>query len=364
MTSKVVRHPDALAKHVIRRRYWIALASAVFVGSATVPVVGYAQDEPMFEKLRSTFQQEYLSIGILVQTVADFQIERSFPGANGFSVANARINLFGNLDGGFSYLFTTNFVSSPAILDARASYIVMPEIVISFGQFKAPFSAEFLIYAGSIDFVNRSQVVTALAPGRQVGFQLGGELVRDKLSYYAGVFNGNGIAPNANDANDFLYVGRVMVSPIGTPAEPHSGYLGVGLNVSYSVDSDATFVGGLLPHFSGTRVLLGGDFLLVSGPLQFSGEVIASRFRSTSASPHEPYGFHATVAHRVGDRAQVLLRFDGFFADGLQDDSRLVVLGANYWPSQSTELQVNYIVPPAGAGFKNHQLLVNAQLGF
>lgn len=80
-----------------------------------------AQEEPLFEKLKDTFQQEYLKIGILLQTVGDYQGERSFAGSNGFSVANARVNLYGNLDDGFSYLFTTSFVSNVAILDAVVS---------------------------------------------------------------------------------------------------------------------------------------------------------------------------------------------------------------------------------------------------
>jgi hypothetical protein len=328
------------------------------------PVAGHAQEEPAFEQLKSTFQHEYLNIGMLVQTVADFQIERTFPGNNGFTIANARLNLFGSLDGGFGYLFTTNFATSPAILDAMVSYRVIPELTISAGQFKSPFSAEFLVYAGSIDFVNRSQVVTALAPGRQIGLQIGSELVQDDLSILAGVFNGNGTFGSGNDGGNFLYVGRVIVSPIGTPVEPASGYLGMALNAAVSKDTDATLVNGLLPEFSGTRLLLGADFLYASGPVQLSGEVIYSQFQDTNGMRHRPFGFHLTSGYRVSKRAQVLLRLDSFYADGLNDDSHLAIVGFNLWPTTVTELQMNYIVPTYGTGFKNHQLLVNAQLGF
>ena len=94
-----------------------------------------------------------------------------------------------------------------------------------------------------------------------------------------------------------------------------------------------------------------------------SGEGIYSRFRGGDGSRHDPYGYHATTGYRLGPRSQVLLRLDSFFADGLRENSHLIIAGYNLWPTQVTELQINYIVPASGAGFKNHQLLVNAQLG-
>ena len=77
--------------------------------------------------------------------------------------------LSGELDNGFGYLFQTNFTDWPAILNAQIKYRFSGTVAMSAGQFKAPFSYEFLTYGGSIDFVNRATMVTALAPGRQVG---------------------------------------------------------------------------------------------------------------------------------------------------------------------------------------------------
>ncbi|MBE0557502.1 MAG: hypothetical protein IH628_09750, partial [Proteobacteria bacterium] len=246
----------------------------------------------------------------------------------------------------------------------NVSYRVLPALAVSAGQFKTPFSAEFLTYAGSIDFVNRSQVVTALSPGRQIGVQLGGEIAKNELSYLVGVFNGNGISTNGNEGDNFLSVARVMINPIGIASQPQSGFLGLGVNAAHSKETDATLAGGLLRGFTGTRVLVGGDILFVSGPVYLSAEFIYSRLRSIDRSSRDPYGFHATAGYRVAERSQLLLRVDSFAADGLQEDSHLVIAGYNFWPTQVTELQINYIVPTIGAGFKNHQLLVNAQLGF
>jgi hypothetical protein len=68
------------------------------------PLQTRAQDEPLFDELMSALKQKHLSVGLLLQAGTDFQIERSFPGNNGFNISNARIDVSGELDGGFGYL--------------------------------------------------------------------------------------------------------------------------------------------------------------------------------------------------------------------------------------------------------------------
>ena len=82
-------------------------------------VPAQSQDEPLIEKLRATFQKEYFSMGLLLQTVADFQTERSLPGYNGFSIANFRLKIYGELDKNFGYFVQANFINLPGLLDAK-----------------------------------------------------------------------------------------------------------------------------------------------------------------------------------------------------------------------------------------------------
>ncbi|MDA0329929.1 MAG: hypothetical protein O2958_13090 [Gemmatimonadetes bacterium] len=51
------------------------------------------------------------------------------------------------------------------------------------------FSRELLTFALAIDFVNRSRVVDALAPGRQMGVQVGGR-VGTGANWSIGTFSG------------------------------------------------------------------------------------------------------------------------------------------------------------------------------
>ena len=144
----------------------------LLLGLAGAPALWSQQSQaPDDQNMVRAVKKDYCSLGFLVQSVADFQPERTLVGSNGFSIANVRILVSGRLQGSFGYLIQTSMIKSPALLDAKVYYEFSPAFAMDFGQFKAPFSAEYLIYAGNIDFVNRSQVVSALAPGRQIGLQ-------------------------------------------------------------------------------------------------------------------------------------------------------------------------------------------------
>ena len=61
---------------------------------------------------------------------------------------------------------------------------------ITGGKFKLPVSPEWMTTAAKIDFIERSLVVDALAPGRDWGVQVGGDVKR--VTYFLGVFEGDG----------------------------------------------------------------------------------------------------------------------------------------------------------------------------
>ena len=309
-------------------------------------------EEPLYDELVRRFKTKPLSLGLVAQAVADVQFDRP-TGGNGFSLANARLSVRGTLDHGFSYVVQAGFTSDPVILDARISYAFSPAFIIDAGMFKAPFSAELLISTPSIDFVNRSQVVSTLAPGRQVGVGFRGQTPSGVLRYRAGIFNGNGRQLSGNDNNAFLYAARLVVVPMLT-----SGNIEIGGSIAYSEDD--------LPAFSGTRLLVGGDFRWTYQRLLLSGEAIYADVDFENGSQRQPFGYQATVGYMIRpDRHQVLTRLDVMDFDN-PAAARLpfVVLGYNFWPSQPFEIQVNYLVPANDADFGNHQVLVNFQVAF
>lgn len=312
--------------------------------------------EPLADKLRETFQKPYLSLGFVLQVVGDIQPERSLSGNNGFNISNMRISLNGELDRQFGYMLQTNFINSPAVLDAKLYLRLNQNTTLQAGLFKAPFSKEFLVAAESIDMVNRSQVVSQLVPGRQIGMQLG--IKNDVLEVDAGLFNGNGYGDNGNDNNDLMVVGRLTVSP-----QLENAKLEAGLNGAISNDRNVRVAGD---RFRGQRMLLGGDIRFEQNKLLLAGEYIYAALDSSGPAAQEvnPRGFHVTAGYMVIPDHQFLLRWDQFDADKRDTVSKYLIFGYNYWPTSLTELQLNYLIDTDQSEFNAHQLLINVQVAF
>jgi len=345
------------------------LISTVIVMLTTFQVqIGVTQEstEPDLSAFKKYFKNDYFSIGAIMQFVFDYQNERVTTGQNGFNIANMRLQLKGEFDGGFGYFFQTNFTSSTTILDANMYYKISPQFIFQIGQFKAPFSQEFLIPAPDIDFVNRSQIVSSLAPGRQIGFQLSGQLPNETICYSFGFFNGNGFVTNNNDDNNFLYAGRLKFSPKISDSESSS--LDIGVNAAYSQDTAANLVGGLLSGFAGNRLLIGSDVRLIYEKILLSGEYIYANLEAdTNITAIKPSGFHATAGYMFTEKMQMLVRWDSFELknfNSLNTKSDLLILGINYWPTGVTEIQLNYIIDTDHSDLKYNQILINAQIVF
>ncbi len=324
------------------------------------------KEEPVLQEYRSHFKKDYFTVGALMQFVFDFQDERTLSGNNGFSVANARLKLNGEFDSGMGYFLQTKFDASPAILDAYMSYRVRKALTLRMGQFKTPVSAEYLISASDIDFVNRARAVSALAPKRQIGVQAGGELLDNKLNYAISISNGNGTASNNNDNGDFLYAGRVEIFP-GLFDEDGNRGLEVGLNAAFSRDGDTDLVGGEITGFSGERTLLGFDARFNFRGFLLAAEYINAALKPESGEEITPDGFYVTAGYMVRNNLQLLARWERFDADGLGGQNEppdWMVAGVNFWPTGVTEVQLNYIVDMDELDPGKNQLLINAQVAF
>lgn len=336
----------------------------------------FAQEEKNIEKFLDQYHNEFFNIGLTFQSVADFQSVRTDAGSNGFSIANFRLRLFGKMDYGISYFFQSNFINTPSILDARLNYNADDSWMISTGQFKAPFSAEFLIPADAIDFVNRSQVVSVLSPGRQIGlqsvFDFSVSSIQVKLS--AGIFNGNRPSANINDNNDLLYAGRMEA---GLNQIQSSDNITIGLNYAYSRDTGLEFASILNSadtdyYFTGKRKLFGLDGRIKSGNLLLAGEYLFGEFTGSIHKSDKiklynslnPFGYYVTLGYNFDPRWQVLGRTEKYSPGADLIESKYYIGGINFWPTKVTEIQINYIIDPDKDAQKYHRLLLNSQISF
>ncbi|MGM0547375.1 MAG: porin [Bacteroidota bacterium] len=323
----------------------------------------HAQDksDSDFDAFQEHFQKDYFTVGGLLQTVGDYQFERA-SGENGYSVGNARLQVKGVFDGKFGYQLQTNFINSPAVLDANVHYTASPYFSLKAGLFKSPFSYEYLTGAAAIDFVNRSSVVNQLVPKRQVGMQVYGSLDEGRFKYSGGMFNGNGFGRNENADGNFLYSARLEANS-GVENHTVDGLM-VGLNASYEQSDEVSSGGGVLSGVEGEQLLLGADTRIIYDKMMLAGEFIYSTVNDDDLmDQYNPFGYYVTGGYYVTPKAQLLARWDYFESDVLGTDSESIIGGINIFPSEVSEVQLNYIYPiEEGVDFS--RILLNLQIAF
>lgn len=339
----------------------IVRTPGILMGLALCAAPQLVAQDSLLTELKHRLQSPAFTVGALLQVVGEYQNEQS-GGQNGITIPNMRLRLSGELDGGFGYLLHTNFASAPAILDAEVHYRLTDGLVVQAGQFKAPFSRELLTGAGDLDFIERSRVVGALAPGRQLGIEARGRLAGRAVEYAVGGFNGNGTA-RSNDDDRLLGVARLAWWALGSEAGARRR-LEFAANLGYSHDSNVR-LGPLAAGFRGHRTVWGGDFRYTDGRWLVAAEVVGARLRfdSTGAVTH-PHGWQATLGFNVTRKVQLLTRWDALRSDGLSADGDLLVLGLRAWPTGAIQFRLDDLIDTDHAALKHHRLLAGAQFGF
>jgi hypothetical protein len=186
------------------------VAIHILLGMAILPGAGSGQEtgEPIYDELMALVTQDALTIGTLFQAVVDPSIDSDDAQSANISVAAARLLMGGVLDNGFRYFLQTNFAASPSVLDARVGWVYDDQFGVWAGRFKTPFNQELIDYAGSIDLVNRSRVVSQLGTDRQYGVQIATRVGIATLQL--GGFTGPNAAPSGED---LAGVARVAIVP-------------------------------------------------------------------------------------------------------------------------------------------------------
>ena len=165
----------------------------------------------------------------LVQTDGRFFLSDSaVPVTNTFFIRRARPILEATVGKYLEFRVQPDFGQGTTVLfDAYTDVKIAPAFAVRAGKFKPAVDLERYQAASDIVFAERA-LATNLAPNRDVGLQLSGDLGSGAFTWQAGVFNGvpdlgNGDG-DASDAKDFA--GRVFFQPFKTGT---LGGLGVGV---------------------------------------------------------------------------------------------------------------------------------------
>src|SRR5438309_6533268 len=173
-----------------------------------------------------------------------------------FRLRRARINLTGEYAEMFDFKIEGDFANSDGISSNRTAFSgtdifvnwhQFPEAQIKIGQWKAPFGLEQITPDTTLYMIERSLPTGAITPERQLGVQLWGKPFtsvwpdqKDLLTYYAGIFNGNGRNTSLNDNNNFMYVGRLESTLFKSKIWGQESFLKLGADVLNSRDDKGT----------------------------------------------------------------------------------------------------------------------------
>lgn len=164
----------------------------------------------------------------------------------------ARIFAEGSLTAGFSYRIMAEYesggtASTAATVSLRDAYIrwTRGDFSVTAGQYKTPFSPEYITSITQIETADRSTVVDSLATKRDIGV-MGQYTYGSYLTVQGGIFNGEGQNRIVNVDSSSLVVGRVAVRPLAVVTIGGNVAAYAGDSTRYGVDADIEYRGAAL----------------------------------------------------------------------------------------------------------------------
>lgn len=313
-------------------------------------------------------KEKKFSLGGYIQGQAEFgdAPDARFPAGDRLYLRRARVTLKGSFAEHFDFNLTTDLspntlgsVSASRVqaVDALVVWNKYDTANLTFGQFKTPYGYEQLLPDTKVLTVERSLPNDQLTLSRQLGAMVSGRVLNKKLTYAAGLFNGNSINTSANDNDQFLYVGRVA----GTVLEAKAAVLSLGTNAFTTRDTGAAF--------TGRRSGLGLDAQAVFGRAGINAEYLRTHFDRSTGTDSDAQGWSVLgTVYLVPKTVQALVRYESYDPNRAVagDDSTLWTLGLTYLlKGDDLKFSVNYLLgDPAGTLSAQGRLLTRMQVIF
>jgi phosphate-selective porin OprO/OprP len=207
-----------------RRGAWV-LGAGLLIGRAGAAADGFT--------VESADGESWLRITAYAQADGRFLLGDAEEAAiDTFLLRRVRPILQATLARRFDVAVVPDFGGGQAVLqDAYVDARLAPAFRLRAGKFKAPFGLERLQSGSNLLFVERA-LPTSIAPNRDVGIQVHGEVARGRLAYALALQNGapdgGSVDTDANDGKDVVL--RLFALPL--KGRTHGPQVGLGLAVS------------------------------------------------------------------------------------------------------------------------------------
>lgn len=170
-----------------------------------------------------TSSAKNLKIGGYIQTrydAYDYKGKR-----DEFSIKRARTSLSGTIIDNVNFKMEfdlTKGKDNDLLTDAFIKFTNFPKANITLGQFKIPYSEEYLISSAALDTIERSLPVTKMSSEYDRGIMIDGDLAEKVLYYGVALVNGTG-GNKAEDNDSKDIVARLVFSPWGKSDDALTG---------------------------------------------------------------------------------------------------------------------------------------------
>jgi phosphate-selective porin OprO/OprP len=366
---------------------------ALFLGICLAAGAAQAQTDAGLIVVRPAGKEPTLTIGGLLQIQADGGDRGDARWTNDndrFYLRRARLNATGRFLEEFDFRLEMDLAGSLAnssglraqLTDGYINWNRYAAANVRTGQFKTPFGFEQLYGDPRLLTLERSLVNDRLTLSRQIGVQIGGDLLEKRVTYAAGAFNGNSVNNNFNDNDKFDLVGRVAGVPwqgrlFGDAAAWSIGVDGftaddTALALSSDLGLDSTpATADRDGIFSGERRGFGADTQLVAGRFELWAEYLRSRFEPVNAIPKPRFeaagGYVQASFFVIPKRVQIVVKRETFDPrdDVEKDQTDTSTLGVNwYLKGHDLKLMLDYLRVKAGTLESQDKVLARVQIIF
>lgn len=286
--------------------------------------------------------------GPTAHLVGYVQVRETYRADNLTATLNrARAGLEGSLTGGFTYRLLVEYEAggggtTPASVSLRDAFVRWSRgrVSIAGGQFKTPFTREFITSITEVETADRAAVVDSLAPKRDIGVMAAYD--GGRYGVRLGVFNGEGQNRIANLDSTNLIVARAT----GRPLAPFE-------------------LGANLARWGGDSTRYGID-----GRIEYRGATLQAElvWQDRPGGAPSDRGWYALAAYRVRPRVQLVLKQERFERPALGADRLDLATtgGVNVWfAGERIRFLADYVSRRIGRpGVRAGTLIAQAQVRF
>ncbi|MGE5341879.1 MAG: porin [Candidatus Omnitrophota bacterium] len=266
---------------------------------------------------------------------------------DGFSIAQARFGITGDISKFFTYTFSIEGTNADTenrkmVYDVYIETSIVKNFKIRVGQFKYAFGLEQTTPDADLEFINKAEVVNNLIkPTRDIGIQVAREFVFDKVrsNLTLGLVNGSG--SNIEDENNRkTWVGRLTVTPIK------------GLTLGASFYDGTTGV-------ADKKTRAGAELRFDYKKFTLKAEYISGKDKTVKKD-----GYYAMLGYTVLPSTVLLVRYDNWDTNRSlvdRDISRWTV-AVNYFFGKNILWRNNYEHRIEKPGIKNDLVMTQIQV--